>query len=187
MGPPVEHLADDVRPGLLCHRDDGRRRQPLRHGPLRGRCLPGHAAAGRPDDRGRHGDLQNGQPRPPPLQPDARSEVRDRDGRLHRRRRPVLQVRLPRREGCRPGRAGRRVRARLPAAARSVARRLDADPGQDQGSPASPAQAGQAPAGVEDRRRAAGAAPLGLCRRRREAARVRSPEDHRLNRQQRSH
>ena len=25
LGPPVEHLADDVRPGLLCHRDDGRR------------------------------------------------------------------------------------------------------------------------------------------------------------------
>ena len=119
LGPAVEHLAADVRPGLLRDRDDGRRREPLRHGPLRRRRVSRDAAAGRPDDRGRHGDLQNGQPRAPALQHDARSEVRDRDGRLHRRRRAVLQVRLPRGEGRRPGRAGRRVRARLPAAARS--------------------------------------------------------------------
>ena len=32
---------------------------------------------------------------------------------------PVLQVGLPRRQGCRPGRAGRRLRARLSSATRS--------------------------------------------------------------------
>ena len=35
-------------------------RQPVRSGPLRRRRVPGHAAAIRPDDRGRHGQLQNG-------------------------------------------------------------------------------------------------------------------------------
>ena len=70
------------------------------------------------------------EPRAPALQPDARPEVRHRDGRLHLRRRAVLQVRLQRRQGRRPGRAGGRVRARLPAAAGGAARRPDADPGQ---------------------------------------------------------
>ena len=100
-------------------------------------------AAGRPDDRGRHGDLQNGQPRAPAVQPDARSEIRDRHGRLHGRRRPVLQVRLPRGQGRRPGGAGRRVRARLPAAAGGAARRADADSRQDQGTQDRPADAAQ--------------------------------------------
>ena len=59
----------------------------LRHRPLRRRRLPRHAAPGRPDDRGRHGQLQDGQPGAPALQPDARPEVRHRHGRLHLRRR----------------------------------------------------------------------------------------------------
>src|SRR5215216_3862605 len=46
------------------------------------------------------------------------------------RRRPVLQVRLQRREGRRSRGAGGRVRARLPPAARGAARRADADSGQ---------------------------------------------------------
>ena len=126
-------MADDVRPGLLRHRDDGRRLLALRHRPLRRRRLPGHAAPGRPDDRGRHRQLQDGQPGAPALQPDARPEVRHRDGRLHLRRRAVLQVRLQRRQGRRSGGAGGRLRSRLPAAARGAARRADAHSGQGAG------------------------------------------------------
>ena len=57
------YLADDVRAGVLRDRDDGRRGVAVRPGPVRGRGVPGHAAAGGPDDRGGHGQLQDGQPR----------------------------------------------------------------------------------------------------------------------------
>src|SRR5881409_3868131 len=53
----------------------------------------GPSAPGRPDDRGRHGELQDGEPGAPAVQPDAGPEVRDRDGGLHVRRGAVLQVR----------------------------------------------------------------------------------------------
>ncbi len=72
-------------------------------------------------------------PGPPALQPDARPEIRHRHGRLHLRRRPVLQIRLQRRQGRGPGGAGGRLRARLSAAARGPARRPHAHPGQGQG------------------------------------------------------
>ena len=68
MGPAVERLADDVRAGVLRDRDDGRGREPVRPGSLRRRGVSGDAAAGRPDDRRRHGDVQNGEPRPPAVQ-----------------------------------------------------------------------------------------------------------------------
>ena len=48
-------VAGDLRPGLLRHRDDGRRRRPLRPRPLRHGGLPGLAPPGRPHDRGRPG------------------------------------------------------------------------------------------------------------------------------------
>ena len=54
-------LADDVRAGVLRDRDDGGRRVAVRPRPLRRRRVPRHAAAGGPDDRRRHGELQDGQ------------------------------------------------------------------------------------------------------------------------------
>ncbi len=48
VGPPEVDLPGHLRPGLLRHRDDGRRRPALRHRPLRHGGLPGLAPAGRP-------------------------------------------------------------------------------------------------------------------------------------------
>ena len=59
-----------------------------------------------PDDRGRHGQLQDGQSRAAALGTDARSEVRDRHGRLHDRRRAVLRIRIQHRSRHRLDRAG---------------------------------------------------------------------------------
>ena len=75
---------------------------------------------------------------------DARSEVRDRHGRLHDRRRAVLRIRIQHRSRHRPDRAGRRVRAGLPAAARVAAGRPDAAAGQDHGAEDYPPRDGQA-------------------------------------------
>ena len=64
-------MAHDLRAVTRAEYDVRRRQQkeatargePLRPGSIRRRGVPRHAAAGRPDDRGRHGDLQNGQSR----------------------------------------------------------------------------------------------------------------------------
>ena len=47
LGSRIVAVADDVRAGLLRHRDDGHRRAALRHRPLRRRRVPRDAAAGR--------------------------------------------------------------------------------------------------------------------------------------------
>ena len=88
-------------------------------------------------------------------------------GGLHGGRRALFRVRLSRRAGRRFGRAGRRVRSRLPAAARGAAGRPDAAAGEDSraadraGSPAAWAAGwhGAVPGGQEGRRRVAAAVP----------------------------
>ena len=61
LGAQVQPLADDLRPRLLRHRDDGHRGQPLRLGPLR-HDPARHAPAERPHDRGRHRHPEDGHP-----------------------------------------------------------------------------------------------------------------------------
>ena len=75
LGPQLLALAGDVRPRLLRHGDDRHGHAALRHRPLRRRDLPRLAAPGRPDDRRRHRDLEDGAGRPPRLPPDAGAEV----------------------------------------------------------------------------------------------------------------
>src|SRR2546426_8846220 len=52
-----------------------------RHRAVRWRNLPALATPGGPDDRGRHGDQENGAADRAALQPDARSEIRHLHGR----------------------------------------------------------------------------------------------------------
>ena len=66
-------MAGDLRPGLLRHRDDGRRRPALRPRPLRHGGLPRLAAPGRPDDRRRPGQPEDGPGAAPDLRPDGRA------------------------------------------------------------------------------------------------------------------
>ena len=75
LDPQVVAVAGHLRPGLLRHRDDGDRRRPLRPGPLRHGGLPGLAAPGRPDDRGRPGEPEDGPGPAPDLRPDARAAL----------------------------------------------------------------------------------------------------------------
>ena len=82
LGPQVVRLGRHLRPGLLRHRDDGRRRSALRPGPLGHGGLPGLAPAGRPDDRGRPGEPEDGPGAAPDLRPDGRAHVGALDGRL---------------------------------------------------------------------------------------------------------
>ena len=79
-------LPADLRPGLLRHRDDVDRRRAARHRALRLRGLPRLAASGRPPDSLGPRLDQDGAGRPPHLRPDARAQVRHRDGRLLARR-----------------------------------------------------------------------------------------------------
>ena len=105
----------------------------LRHG-----GLPRQPAPGRPDDRRRPGEPEDG-PRPAPdLRPDARAQVGPRDGCLRLVGRHVQQLR--RRPGRRPRRPRRHVPPRLPAAPGDAHRR---DPQAARPGPAH--QAGRQP------------------------------------------
>ena len=117
-----QHVARHLRAGVLRHRDDGHRRRALRPGPLRHGDLPGLAPSGRPDDRRRTRQPEDGPGAAPGLRPDDGAQVGDLDGRVRIERRHVQQLRH--RAGCRPGRPRRRVRARaaLPAPRRSCTR-----------------------------------------------------------------
>src|SRR5213592_1303107 len=99
LGPPVGDLADDLRDGLLRHRDDGGRGLALRYGPFRQRHFPGDPATVRPDYRGRLCDGEDGPADPAPVRSDARAEVGHLDGNLLDRWRAVsdLQPRARRR------------------------------------------------------------------------------------------
>ena len=144
VGPLAQLVAGQLRARLLRHRDDGHRRRPLRHLPLRHGGLPGVAAPGRHHDRRRPREPEDGARAAPGLRPDDGAEVGHLDGRLRLHRRDVQQLRH--RPGRRPGRAGRRVRARLPADARDAAPRhrdaAPADRGRRADAPPRPGGAG---------------------------------------------
>ena len=158
------HLAARLRPRLLRHRDDLDGDDEVRHLALRRRGVPRYAAPGRRDDRRRHRDPQDGAAREAPLRPDVGAEVGDRDGRLHRRRRPVLRARLSRREGRRQGRARRPLPAGLPAAARGADRGGHAPAGAGHVAPQAPQQPGP---GIHAARKGFGAGGEGRAQSRR--------------------
>ena len=114
-------VADDLRPRLLRGRDDARRRRALRPRPLRHRVPPEPAPVGR-DDRGRHAVQQDGAGAAQGLRPDGRAALGDLDG-LVRQRRRLLPLLVLGRARLRPHRAGRHLRARLPADGRGAALR----------------------------------------------------------------
>ena len=128
LGPGAQHVAGQLRAGLLRHRDDGHRRRPLRPVPLRHGGVPRLAAPGRHHDRRRPREPEDGAGAAPGLRPDDGAQVGHLDGRVRLDRRDVQQLRD--RAGRRPGRAGRRVRAGLPADAG------DADPRHRDAAPA---------------------------------------------------
>ena len=107
-------------PRVLRDRDGrGARRSALRrHAPG---CdpVPGEPPPGRPHRHLRHRHRQDGARDQAPLRADARPEVRDLDGVVRELRRSVLGLVLGH-EGRRPDHPGGRVRAGVPAAARSV-------------------------------------------------------------------
>src|SRR4051794_14059470 len=103
---------------MLRDRDDVDRLRALRHRALRDGGVPLLAAPGRPAHRLGPGRPQDGGAAAADLRPDARAEMGDRDGRLCELGRDVQQLHDP--PGRRPDRAGRHLRAVLPAAAGSV-------------------------------------------------------------------
>src|SRR5438132_2863177 len=120
LGARVVDLAGDIWPGVLRDRDDGGRRVALRHGPLRVRAVSRLATPGGPDDRRRPRGAEDGASPARGLRPDARTEVGHRHGRLRVVHRRLQQLRAG--AGRRQDRAGRRLRARLPADAGRTAR-----------------------------------------------------------------
>ena len=119
VGPAQQRLARHLRARVLRDRDDGDRRGALRPEPLRHGGLPRLAPPGRPHDRCRPGEPEDGARAPPDLRPDDGAEVGHLDGRLRVERRHVQQLRH--RAGRRPDRARRRLRAGLPSRARDAA------------------------------------------------------------------
>ena len=113
VGADALALAAPLRHRLLRHRVHVDGLVALRHRPLRRRGRALLAAAGRPDDRRRHDRRQDRARAQEDLRPDARAEVRDRDGRLRHLGR--LLPRLPRRAGHRRDHPGRHLGAGLPA------------------------------------------------------------------------
>src|SRR4051794_24339476 len=98
--------------------------------------LPGLAPPGRPDDRRRPGEPEDGPGRAADLRPDARAALGHLDGRLRVVRRHVQQLRD--RAGRGPHRAGRHLPARLPAAAGDADRRHPQDAREGHGPAARP-------------------------------------------------
>ena len=131
LGRRERDLPGHVRARLLRDRDDVDRRRARRRRALRRRGVPRLPAPGRSADPLRPRVDQDGAGRPPDLRPDDRAALGDRDGRLL-----VVDGRLQqlRDRAGRQVHAGRRPRARLPAAARGAdARHPQAardDPGQ---------------------------------------------------------
>ena len=128
---------------MMAHRRRALRPRALRHG-----GLPRQPAPGRPHDRRRPRQPEDGAGAAPGLRPDGRAQVGHLDGRVREQRRDVQQLRD--RAGRRPDRPGRRVRARLPARSR------DADARHPH--PARPDPHRRAAAAVARHRRRGGAA-----------------------------
>ena len=118
VGAQAVDVAGHVRPRVLRDRDDGDRRRPVRPVALGDGGVPRLAPPGRPDDRVGPRVAEDGAGAAPDLRPDARAEVGHLDGRVRVGGRHVHELR--RRPGRRHDRAGRRVRARLPAEARDA-------------------------------------------------------------------
>ena len=114
--PQAVAVADDLRPRLLRHRNDGLLRIALGLRP-HGRHPARESASGGRHDRRRHRRQEDGRSDPRDLPSDAGAALRDLDGLLRQLRRPVLRL-LLRPEGRRSHRARRRLHRRLPAAAR---------------------------------------------------------------------
>ena len=115
--------------GLLRRRDDARRRQPLRPRPLR-RRVPAEPAPVRRDDRRRHAVQQDGAGAAQGLRPDGRAALGDLHGLLRQWRR-LLPLFLFGGARLRPHRAGRYLRAGLPADGRGAALRHPAAAEED--------------------------------------------------------
>ncbi len=142
LGPAVGAVAAGLRAGVLRDRDDLHGVEPVRHRPIRRRGLPRLAAPGRPDDRLGHRDQDDDADDRAAVRPDARAEVRDLDGGLRDRRRPV-QGGLQRRLGDRQVPAGGRLHPRLPADAAGPLERPDHAPEEDRRREAADPPAGQ--------------------------------------------
>ncbi|CAA9415227.1 MAG: NADH-ubiquinone oxidoreductase chain B, partial [uncultured Pseudonocardia sp.] len=153
LDPQVLAVARHLRAGVLRDRDDDDRCAALRPRALRHGGLPRLAAPGRPDDRGRPGEQQDGPGPAPDLRPDARAALGARHGRVRQFRRHVQQLRD--RAGRRPRRARRHVPARLSAAAGDAHGRDPQDPRQDHGR--APGQQARGRAGRERAPHRAGA------------------------------
>src|SRR3989338_374173 len=92
LGARVVYLADGVRSGLLCDRDDGGVGLAVRHLPLWRRGLPRFPAAVRSDDCCRHRHQEDGPRAAPPLRSDAGAQVGHLDGKLLERRRSLSDL-----------------------------------------------------------------------------------------------
>ena len=112
-------MAGHLRTGLLRDRDDGHRRPAVRHRTLWHGALFGNAATGRPDDRRRPGQPEDGAGAAPDLRPDGRAQMGAVHGCLRIVGRNVQQLRD--RPGRRPCGAGGHLPARLPAASGDAA------------------------------------------------------------------
>ena len=126
----LQHMAHDLRAGLLRRRDDAFRRPEVRHGPLRGR-LPRQPPPKRSDDRGRHAYQQNGACVEAGLRPDAQPQVGAVHGQLRQRRR-LLPLLLRGGEGLRPNCPRGHLRARVPPDSRGFIVRRAAAAEEDQ-------------------------------------------------------
>lgn len=97
LGPQRFSVATDVRPRLLCRRDDAHRRPQIRHGQIRCR-LPSIAASSRRDHCRRNSDEQDGSSLAQSLRSDARAQMGHQHGILRQRRRllPLFLLGRPR-------------------------------------------------------------------------------------------
>ena len=125
---------DDLRACLLRSRDDAAVDAALRRRALRLRAARQPAPVGR-DDRRRHADQQDGAGAAQGLRPDAGAALRHLDG-LVRQRRRLLPLFLFGGARLRPHRAGRHLRARLPADGGGAALRRAAAAEEDPPRPA---------------------------------------------------
>lgn len=130
LGPPLQPVGLQLRARLLRDRVHRRVDGPARLHPARRDPVRAGAAAGRPHDRLRHGDGQDGARGQAAVRADAGAEVRHLLRRVLELRRPLLGL-LRGHQGRRPDHPRRRVRTGLPAPARGAAPGHPQAPGED--------------------------------------------------------